>query len=107
MDVTVQSKNLKTTESLRNFLGRQVEKLANHRYPVERVTAFIETVRRKKNDMMASLVRLQITVPGKVVVVERRGADVYDTITDVTDRADRVLRKSKERAKSRKHLKQG
>jgi ribosomal subunit interface protein len=102
MNVDVQSKNLEVTSALRDFIRRQVSKLSHHSYPIEKVTAFVEKVKRKKNDMYASLVKLRVELPGRDVVVEHTGADVYETVADVTARTSRALLKRKEKHTSRR-----
>lgn len=97
MRIIVQSKNVALTAALRRYVQRQAAKLSGPHLQIRQVTAFLETIARKKNDLGGASVKLLVEVPGKDVVVERHGVDLYDTIVDAADRARRALRKRKER----------
>ncbi len=97
MKVLVQSKTLSITKALRSFIERQARKLTRRGEPIQAVTVFVEIVGKKKNDMQASIAKMKISLPGRDVMVERRARDLYEAVIDVTARASRQIRKTKER----------
>lgn len=104
MFVTVQSKTIQVTQALRAFAERQLEKLFKTTNQVGQVSVFLEQVSKKKNDMKSAVARVKVSLPGKDVVVERHARDLYEAISDVSDRAHRAVRKMKERRLDLKRL---
>jgi putative sigma-54 modulation protein len=107
MQITVQSKTIPVTDALRAFAERHLGKLLKSSSRVGHVTVFLEKVAKKKNDVQAAIARVKIDLPGREVVVERRSWDLYDAISQVSDRAQRAVRKLKERRQTLKRSLRG
>ncbi len=101
MKVLVQAKNIAVTPALAHAVTRQVQKVSHLSPRIQQVTAFLETVKRKRNDARASRVLLKIDWPGKDLIVQRTAFDLYDAIADASDRACRAVRKAKEKQRAR------
>lgn len=98
MHVVVQSKTLDITDSLRDFVNRQAEKLEKLGIHILHTHVYLETNSRKSNDPQSSSVKYHVSIPGmNDVVVRRKGVDMYDAIVDATRRVVRQIRKSKEK----------
>lgn len=104
MRVIVQSKTIEVTAALRAFIRKQVRKLIGKNQHISCVTVFLETVKRRKNDTQAMIVKLYIELPRKPLVIERRAEDMYKAVVDVTRRASRYLRKRKEKSLTTKRF---
>ncbi len=97
MQILVQSKTLSITAALRAFIERQARKLSRRGERVQAVTVFVETVGKKKNDVQSAIAKMKVSLPGRDLMVERRAQDLYEAVIDVTARAARQIRKTKER----------
>lgn len=97
MNIIVQSKTLAVTSALRSFVEQQVEKLIRRGQKVTSITVFLEAITRKKSDQNATAAKLCIKVPGRTLFIQRQAHDLYQAVADASSRADRVLRKMKEK----------
>ncbi len=97
MQVIVQTKTLPVTQALRAFVERQSQKLTKLGLKINKVVVYLENVARKTSDPHRSEVRYRVEVPGKDVVVEKKGNDLYAAITEASLRVTRQLSKLKER----------
>lgn len=98
MSILIQSKTLSITEALRAYIEQQVPKLLRRSNRIQTVSVFLETIgKRKKHDPSAMIARIKLSVPGRDVVVEKRAANLYHAITEVTLSAARQLEKVKAR----------
>ena len=102
MKVISRSKTLEVTKALQSFIQKQARKLSKSGQRISKITVFMETVARKKNDTTASSVKFHVDIPGKNIVVKRTANDMYTAIVDAADRANRYLRKSKEKRITKK-----
>jgi ribosomal subunit interface protein len=97
MRVLVASKTLELTRALRKFTQDQAVKLGKLGQRISKVQVSLDQrVKKSKRDRNA-LVKYVVSLPGKTVVIKCKGADMYDAITDATDKAARQIRKFKEK----------
>jgi ribosomal subunit interface protein len=97
MTVIVESKQLRITQALRDFIERQSLKISKLGRHVFRIRVHLETIGKKNNDPQANSVTYHVEVPGKDIVVQRRAVDMYEAVVDATKAALRHLRKMKEK----------
>lgn len=97
-DVIVQTKSLKVTRALREFIQRQGNKLNKLRdLKISKVTVYLEQDTKKPSDSKKVSVKYNIEIPGKDLWVEINGYDFYDAIVDATNAALRKMRQAKEK----------
>lgn len=97
MQVIVQAKTLTVTGALREFIERQSHKLERMGVKITKVMVYLENVARKTNEEHRSEVRYKVEVPGKDVIVEKKGNDLYTVINAATLGVMRQLTKLKEK----------
>lgn len=99
MTVVVESKRLKVTNSLRDFALAQTDKLLKFGdKSVTKISVFLETVGKKKNDPTANIVTYALVIPGKkILVVKKKAVDMYEAIVSASHEALRRLRKIREK----------
>jgi ribosomal subunit interface protein len=97
MNVIVQSKTMTITQALQDFATKQARKFGKSGRNIGQVVVFLESVRRKKNDMQAATAKFFIDIPGKNIVVQERAKDIYQAINDAANNAVRQLHRAKER----------
>lgn len=97
MQVIVQTKTLPVTQALRAFVERQSQRLTKMGLKINKIVVYLENVARKTSDPHRSEVRYRVEIPGKDVVVEKKGNDLYAAITDASLRVARQLSKLKEK----------
>jgi len=102
MNVIVHSKTVKLTQAIQAFCHDQCGKLFGKGSRISQVSVFLEDISRKKASNKRASAQIKISVPGKDVVIKRQAHDLYKAIVDATRRAQRQLRKSKE--KKRQHV---
>lgn len=101
MTVLVEAKNMEVTESLRQHVIKQAQKLSKIGKRVVGVRVFLETVAKKSNDPHANYVTFQVMIPGKDVVVRKQAADMYEAIVQAARSSVRYVRKLAERRLTR------
>lgn len=99
MTVVVESKRVKVTQSLRDFVHKHadkiVKKLGNN---VIKMSVHLETISKKHNDPSANIVTYLIAMPGrKVIMVRKTAVDMYEAIAQATKEAFRHVRKARDR----------
>jgi len=104
MRVVVQSSSVPVTQALRSFAEQQVNRLVRKSQRIYQINFGIRKILGKKNDMTAAEVTCRVSLPGKQVVITRRGSDVYEALVDSSRRAARKLRKLREK-RSQKYRK--
>lgn len=97
MNVSVQSKTLEITEALRLFCEKQARKVARFSQKISSINIYVENIAKKKNDPASASVQYAVNVPGQVLVVKRRAADLYEAVVDATNGIMRQVRKEKEK----------
>jgi putative sigma-54 modulation protein len=102
MQVIVQAKTLPVTAALRAFVERQAQKLVKFGVKITKVRVYMENVARKTSDPRRSEVRYKVEVPGKDLVVEKKGNDLYVVVTEATTGVMRQLARLKEKHLGRK-----
>ena len=100
MKVLVDAKNFVVTKGLRQFVKAQADKLSKVAGKVLDVRVYLESVEKKTNDPKAKKVIYQIKVPGKNLVIRKKGVEMYETITSTTKAALRKLRKQTEKIRT-------
>lgn len=104
MTFIVQSKTLQVTDAMRDFAEAQAQKILKTGQRVEKITLFLEAVKRRKNDVKAMTAKFHIDIPGKNIVITRRARDMYEAIVDAANRSTRYLLRQKERRVTSKRL---
>ena len=102
MHVIVQAKNFDVTPALNEFTESHAQKLLRRGRHVIKITVYLEMVERKKNDFHAAKITVRVELAGKDVVLEHQSFDIYSGILEALDRAERVLRKAKERQQGKR-----
>ena len=97
MTVIVESKQMKVTKALRQFVEKQTQKISKLNKKATQVRVHLETVKKKSNDPLSNIATFLIEIPGKNVIVTRRAINMYDAIIDATKGAVRQLRKQHEK----------
>ncbi len=105
MTVIVESKRMKVTQALRQFVEQHAKKIAKLSKPATMIRVNLETVEKKSNDPLANSVTFRVKTPGKDVVVTKKAVNMYDAIVDASRGAARQLRKYYERQLGSKRLK--
>lgn len=109
MQVLVEGKTLPITAALRAFVEKQAQKLDHLGVKITQVRVFLENVARKTGEAHRSEVRYKVELPGKDIVVERKGPDMYAAIAEAAQRAKLQVAKLKQRHldQRRTHLEVG
>lgn len=97
MQILVEGKTLPITTALRAFVQRQANKLDHLGIRITQIRVFLENVARKTGEAHRSEVRYKVELPGKDIVVERKGPDLYTAIVEATHRAKLQVTKLKQR----------
>lgn len=96
MQVLVRAKNFIITKAIQAFSEQQAGKLTKKFKRIIRVETFLETTRSKAKATVKAV------IPGKDIVVEKEGDNVYQAIQASFNKIARALRKKGERTKSHK-----
>lgn len=97
MTVIVESKRMKVTKALRDFIEKQTRKIVKLNKKTTNVRVHLETVEKKSNDPLSNVVTFLVEIPGKNIVITKRAVNMYDAIVDATSGAARQLRKRYEK----------
>lgn len=99
MTVIVESKRLKVTQALRQFVLQQTSKLSKlSTRGATSIRVYLENIAKKNNDPSANIVTYAIGLPGKkMVLVRKHAADMYEAITAASHEAFRQVRKLREK----------
>lgn len=97
MTVIVESKRLKITNALRDFIDKQAEKLTKLGKNVTEVRVYLENDTKKSSDPQAHSATFKVAIPGKDVVVTKKASDMYVAISGAAGSAFRQLRKRYEK----------
>ncbi|MFZ5376280.1 MAG: ribosome hibernation-promoting factor, HPF/YfiA family [Patescibacteria group bacterium] len=100
MDVLVQGKALSVTPSLREYVGRQADKLKRVCKNIIGVRVFLENIERKSSDQHRSVVKYKVELPGKDICVRSQSNDLYKAIVEATESAVRHVRKQFEKRRT-------
>ena len=96
--ILVNSKKLKVTAGMREFIAQQAERLGKLNKSVTEVHVYVESVvKRTTSESIATAVTYTIAIPGRVLIVKKKAGDVAEAVTEATDSALRLLRKTYER----------
>ncbi|MDA1079950.1 MAG: ribosome-associated translation inhibitor RaiA [bacterium] len=107
MQLQVSSKHMDVTPAIRAFANRQASKLVRLSKKIIGAKLFLETIPKKHNDPGANTVTYEVEVPGKNVVVQARGSDLYQAITSATNSAARQVRKVFEKRRTKRRQQEG
>lgn len=101
MRILIASKTLELTKSMRRFAHYQASKLSKLSQRISKVQIFLDQqVAKSKRDRNA-LVKYVVNLPGKTLVIKCKAADMYEAMTDATDKVVRQVRKFKEKRLSK------
>ncbi len=107
-DVIVQSKSLKVTRALHDFIQRQSNKLRKLKdLKISKVTVYLEQDTKKPSDTKKVSVKYSIEIPGRSLWIEISGYDFYGAIVDATNAALRKMCQAKEKKTNYRHLHKG
>ena len=101
MTVIVESKRMKVTKALRDFIEKQTRKIVKLNKKPTQVRVHLETNERKSNDPFSNVVTFLIEIPGKNIVITKHAVNMYDAIVDAATGAARQLRKKHEKRVTR------
>lgn len=101
MNVIVQSKTIPVTAAIRRVATMQAERLQKHSKKILQICVFLETVKRRKNEVTAAMAKFLIRMPGKEVIVQEHAVDLYQAIHDAANAALREINDFKERRLNR------
>ncbi len=93
MTVIVESKRMKVTKALRDFIEKHTRKIVKLHKKATNVRVHLETVHKKSNDPLSNVVTFLVEIPGKKIVITKRAVNMYDAIVDASQAATRQLRK--------------
>ena len=96
MNIKVVGKNIEITGAIREYIEKRLERLEKFEADQTEVTVVCSVEREEQ------IVEIQINQNGDFIRVEERNTDLYASIDLVTDKAERQLRKDKEK-KARKN----
>ncbi len=97
MTVIVESKRMKVTKALRDFIEKQTQKIVKLNKKATQVRVHLETNQRKSNDPLSNVVTFLVEIPGKNIVITKHAVNMYDAIVDAAAGAARQLRKKHEK----------
>ena len=97
MNIKVVGKNIEITSAIKDYIEKRLERLEKFEADKTEITVVCSIEREEQ------IVEIQINQNGEFIRVEDRNADLYASIDLATDKAERQLRKDKEkRAKKNK-----
>ena len=91
MNIKVTGKNIEITDSIREYIEKRMEKLEKFEGKNTEVNVVCSVEREEQ------IVEIQINHDGEFMRVEERNEDLYASIDLAMDRAERQLRKDKEK----------
>jgi len=97
MQILVEGKKLPITAAMRAFVEKQAGKLSKLGLKITNIRVFLENVARKKGEANRSEVKYKVEMPGKDLIVEKKGHDIYTAVADVTERMKQQLIKFKQK----------
>jgi len=97
MNVIVQSKSVKVTQGITLFAQKCLAKLLVRGYRISQIKVFIENIARKKNDGKSAIAKIEISLPGKVILVVGYAKTIYQAILTASRDAMRAVNKFREK----------
>ena len=97
MNVIVQSKSMKVSHSIQMLVQKSLAKLLARGHRISQIKVFIENVARKKNDGKACMAKIEVSLPGQIVMVVGYAKTIYQAVLQASRNALRAVRKAKER----------
>ncbi len=91
MNIKVTGKNIEITDSIREYIEKRCERLEKFEAKNTEINVVCSVEREEQ------IVEIQINQNGEFLRVEERNTDLYASIDLAMDRAERQLRKEKER----------
>lgn len=91
MNIKVTGKNIEITDSIREYIEKRVERLEKFEGKNTEINVVCSVEREEQ------IVEVQINHDGEFIRVEERNQDLYASIDLAMDRAERQLRKDKEK----------
>jgi len=104
MTITVDAKNFKLTQALREYAHIQANKLSKLSKKLQYVSIYLENIPKHDNDKFANTVTIEVGVPGKRVVIKTHGIDMYGAITMGARLALRRVRKTYEKRRDKRRV---
>lgn len=102
MKCIVSSKNFEITESIRQHVEMQADKVYRLSDRITQVRIFLETIERKHNDPKANSATVVVEIPGKDIAVTKEAMEMYEAINHGFSAAARHLRKHFEKLQTKK-----
>lgn len=97
MNVIVQSKSVKVTQAIQELVHKSLSKLLARGYRISQIKVFLENVARKKNDGKACMAKIEISLPGQVLMVVGYAKTIYQAVVEASRSAVRAVRKAREK----------
>lgn len=91
MNIKVVGKNIEITDSIREYVEKRVERLEKFEGKNTEVTVVCSVEREEQ------IVEIQINQNGEFIRIEERNDDLYASVDLAIDKAERQLRKEKEK----------
>ena len=91
MNIKVTGKNIEITDSIREYIEKRVEKLEKFEGKNTEINVACSVEREEQ------IVEIQISHDGEFIRIEEKNEDLYASIDLAMDRAERQLRKDKEK----------
>lgn len=91
MNIKVTGKNIEITDSIREYIEKRVEKLEKFEGKNTEVNVVCSVEREDQ------IVEIQISHDGEFIRIEEKNEDLYASVDLAIDRAERQLRKDKEK----------
>lgn len=91
MNIKITGKNIEITEAIKDYLEKRLEKLEKFSGKNTDINVYCSVEREEQ------IVEIQINHDGEFLRVEERNADLYASVDLAIDRAERQLRKEKEK----------
>ncbi|NCX94435.1 MAG: ribosome-associated translation inhibitor RaiA [Gammaproteobacteria bacterium] len=94
MNIQITGRHIELTDALRDFIHHKFQKLERHFDHITHIHVVLDV------EGTSQLVKAQVHLPGKEIVVKTEDADMYAAIDTMTDKLDRQILKHKEEMKS-------
>ncbi len=91
MNIRITGKNIDVTEAMRDYVEKRLERLEKFEGKNTEVNVVCSVEREEQ------IIEIQINYDGEFIRVEEKNADLYASVDLAIDRAERQLRKEKEK----------
>jgi putative sigma-54 modulation protein len=100
MKIQITSQNFKLTKALESFISQNMRKYLKLGQKIHGLTYKFKSHPSKRSHKSKFSCELKIEVPKKTVIVKAADNDLYKLIDQVSEKAEREIRKQKEKRRS-------